>query len=192
MSRTFRLGLVIVGGLLVLATGIFLIGDKEFLFSPTYTLKAQYQNVSGLMDGSDVRVGGVHEGTVKRIELPQRPDGKVTLMMEMHSATRSILKKDSVASIKSQGMLGDKYVEISFGSDNAGPLKDGDTIASATTMDISDLVQKADQLLDTSKGAMQNIAGTAEDLKSVSGKINSGKGTVGALINDKTMYRERS
>ena len=74
---------------------------------------------------------GPGEGTVKRINLPKRPDGKVTVVMDMHQATREVLKNDSVAAIKSEGLLGDKYVEISFGSPEAQKLKNGDTIASA-------------------------------------------------------------
>ena len=58
MSRTFRLGVFIVGTLLILAAGVFLIGDKEFLFSSTFPLKADFQNVAGLNVGADVRVGG--------------------------------------------------------------------------------------------------------------------------------------
>src|SRR5712675_837088 len=112
-SRAFRLGLFIVGSLVLLAIGVFLIGSREMLFTSTYSLKSDFQTVSGLIEGADVRVGGLHEGTVKRIELPRRPDGKVTVVMDMHQATREVLKNDSVASIKSEGLLGDKYVEIS-------------------------------------------------------------------------------
>src|ERR1700674_1168796 len=107
MSRTFRLGAFIVGTLLIFAAGIFLIGDKEFLFSSTFPLKADFQNVAGLNNGADVRVGGIREGTVQHIDLPSRPDGKVTVTMKMHSSTRNIIRNDSVASIKTEGLLGD-------------------------------------------------------------------------------------
>lgn len=190
MSRAFRLGAFILGGLIILAAAIFLIGSKEFLFSATYSLKADFQNVAGLVDGAEVRVGGIHEGTVKRIELPKRPDEKVMIVMELHTNTREVLKKDSVASIKSAGLLGDKYVEISFGSDHAPRLQDGDTIASTPPLDFSDLVQKTNQILDTTKEAMQNVDATTDNLKSISTKVNSGQGTVGAFINDKTIYRQ--
>src|SRR5579864_6098930 len=119
MSRTFRLGVFIVGALLVLAAGVFLIGSKDLLFSSTYRLKAEFDTVAGLMDGAEVRVGGVHKGTVRRIDLPKRPDETVTVVMDLERSTRDILKKDSVASIKSEGLLGDKYVEISFGSNES-------------------------------------------------------------------------
>src|SRR5580704_4817866 len=192
MSTAFRLGAFIVGTLLVLAAGVFLIGSKEFLFSSTYTIRADFKNVGGLDNGAQVRVGGIPEGTVKQIVLPKRPDEQVVILMNMQHATWDVLKKDSVASIKSEGLLGDKYVEISFGSDEAPRLKNGDTIASAAPMDISDLMQKTDQLLGTAQGALQNVEGAADNMKSISAKINQGQGTVGALINDKSIYRQAS
>ncbi len=192
MSTAFRLGAFIVGTLLVLAAGVFLIGSKEFLFSSTYTIRADFKNVGGLDNGAQVRVGGIPEGTVKQIVLPKRPDEQVTILMNLQHVTQKVLKKDSVASIKSEGLLGDKYVEISFGSDDAPQLKSGDTIASAAPMDISDLIQKTDQLLGTAQGALQNVEGAADNMKSISAKINQGQGTVGALINDKSIYREAS
>src|ERR1700720_4213655 len=100
------------------------------MFTPTYRVKAEFQNVAGLNDGADVRVGGIHTGTVNRIDLPQRPDGKVTVVMNLKKATRDIVKKDSIASIHSEGLLGDEYVEISFGTEQAERLNDGDTIQS--------------------------------------------------------------
>jgi phospholipid/cholesterol/gamma-HCH transport system substrate-binding protein len=190
MSQTFRLGLFIVAGLAVLAGGIFLIGSGQSLFQSTYRVKTEFQNVVGLSDGAGVRVGGLHQGTVKHIQLPNRPDGKMTVIMDLDKPTRDVLKTDSVASIKSEGLIGDKYVEISFGSDSAAPLKDGDTIRSEAPLDVSNLVKKADRLLDTAQGAVSDLDGTASNLKSISTKINDGKGTVGALINDKTIYQK--
>jgi outer membrane protein OmpA-like peptidoglycan-associated protein len=138
MSTAFRVGVFIVLGLLFLSIGIFLIGNKDFLFSSTYGLKAEFQNVGGLNNGADVRVGGIHEGTVKEIDLPSQSDGKVTVVMNLRSGTRNIIKKDSRASIKTEGLLGDKYIEISFGSAKADAVQNGDTIASETPKDVSE------------------------------------------------------
>jgi phospholipid/cholesterol/gamma-HCH transport system substrate-binding protein len=183
MSREFRLGVFIVSTLLILAAGIFIIGDKQLLFRSTYHVKTDFQNVVGLDKGADVRVGGIHKGTVKRIDLPHQPDGKVTVIMDLDSTTRDIIKKDSLASIKSEGLLGDKYVEISFGSDDAEKLKDWDTISSEPPLEFANLMKKTDQILDTTKDTMQNV-------DSISSKINQGQGTMGALINDKKIYQQ--
>jgi len=190
MSRSFRLGVFVVTTLLILAAGILLIGNKQFLFTRTFGLRADFQNVGGLSGGAEVRVGGIHEGTVRTIKLPSRPDEKVSVVMDLAASTRDIIKKDSVAWIKTEGFLGDKYVEVSFGSKEAEKVKDGDTLEGQPPVDMSDMIKKTDQILDTTKEAMQNVDQMAGNLKSVTTKISEGKGTVGALINDKKIYKE--
>lgn len=189
MTRAFRLGLFIVATLLMLAAGVFLIGNNELRFQRTYRLQSAFQNVVGLNEGADVRVGGIHKGTVKQINLPRDPDGKVTVIMDLEETTRDVVKNDSVAAIKSEGMVGDKYVEVSFGSKDAPPIKAGDTIPSERPRDISDLIKKTDQILDSAQGAVQNVEGAAGNLQSISAKVNQGKGTVGALVNDRKLYQ---
>jgi len=141
MSTAFRVGVFVVMALAFLFVGVFLIGNKDFLFSSTYRLKAEFQNVAGLNNGAAVRIGGIHQGTVKEIDLPSQPDEKVTVVMNVKSETRNIIKKDSRASIKTEGVLGDKYVEISFGSPKAEPIGENGTIASDTQRDMSEQAQ---------------------------------------------------
>jgi len=189
MSRTFRLGAFIVATLLIFAAGVFLIGGKQFMFSSTYRLNADFQTVAGLPNGADVRVGGIHEGTVAHIQLPRGPNDKVRVVMDLKNATRNVIKKDSVATIRSEGLVGDKYVEITFGSDGAAQVSNGDLIQGEPPLEFSDLMKKTNGLLDSASGAIQNVASTSEDLKSISSKINQGTGTMGALINDRSVYQ---
>jgi outer membrane protein OmpA-like peptidoglycan-associated protein len=141
MSRAFRVGILIVAALSILAGGVLLIGNKDFLFDRTYRVKADFQSVSGLNNGADVRVGGIHVGTVKEIDLPAEPDGKVTVVMRLKDDTRNIVKKDSVATIKTEGLLGDKYVDVSFGSNKAGFVSDGDAIKGEIPPNIEDVTK---------------------------------------------------
>jgi hypothetical protein len=122
--------------------------------------------------------------------LPKQPNGKVVVLMDLEKETQSIVKLDSVADIKSEGMLGDKYVEISFGSMDAAKLRGGETIDSQPPVDISDLFGKANQILDTTQSALENVKGATSNINDISTKINQGRGTVGALINDKTIYNQ--
>jgi len=190
MSRTVRLGVFIVAGLAILACGVFLIGNKKSLFENTYRIKAQFQNVAGLNEGSDVRVGGVHRGTVKHIELPARPDQKIVVIMDLNANTHAVVKKDSIASIKSEGLMGDQYVEISFGSVQAPPLKEGDTIGSQQPVNISDLINKTGAILDQASDAVKDIRGTAGNLNEITATINQGKGTAGKLIHNDAIYNK--
>ena len=188
MSRVARLGAFIVATLVVLAAGVFIIGSKEYLFSSTYNLRAQFENVAGLAEGADVQVGGVHSGTVTGIELPQKPGEKVTVIMELARSTHAIIKQDSVASIETEGMLGNQYVAISFGSAGQAEVKDGQTIQSVPPLELGQMLAKTNAILDSSQQAILNTTLATAHLNSVSAKIDSGQGTVGALVNDKQVY----
>src|SRR6266498_2181669 len=189
MSRTSRLGVFIVIALLIFSAGVFWIGEKQFLFHSTYRLKAEFQNVAGLNGGAEVRVGGIHEGTVRQIQLPTRPNEKVGVLMDLAGGTRNVIKRDSVATIRSEGLVGDKFVEVSFGSEQAPKVKDGETIRGEPPLQLSDLLNKTKDVLDTTKGAIDNINGTAGNLNSITTKINQGQGSIGALLNDKKIYQ---
>jgi phospholipid/cholesterol/gamma-HCH transport system substrate-binding protein len=188
MSRAARLGAFIIVTLAIFAAGIFIIGSKQYLFSSTYKLKAHFDNVAGLDAGADVRVGGVHSGTVSSIQLPHTPGEKITVVMDLTKSTHEIIKQDSVASIETEGLLGNEYLAISFGSAGKGDVRDGDTIASQPPLEMADLLKKTNDILDSSQEAIQNTTQATANLASISAKINSGQGTVGALVNDKQLY----
>src|SRR6202165_4204077 len=190
MSRAARLGAFIIATLAILAAGIFLIGSKQYLFSSTYRLKAQFATVVGLDPGAEVRIGGVHGGTVRAVELPHNPDGKITVLMDLQRSTHDIITHDSVAAIETEGLVGNEYVSISFGSARALNVKDDDTIASQPPLVIADLMKKADGLLDTGQEALESGTVAAANMSSISGKINQGQGTIGALVNDKKIYTQ--
>jgi phospholipid/cholesterol/gamma-HCH transport system substrate-binding protein len=190
MSRVARLGAFIVVTLAVLATGVFIIGSKEYLFSSTYQLRAQFKDVVGLAEGADVQVGGVHSGTVTGIELPRKPGDEVTVVMELAKSTHEIVKRDSVASIQTEGLLGNQYMAISFGSAGQAEVRDGETIQSEPPLEMADLLRKTNGILESSQEAVQNVTMATAHLNSVSSKIDSGQGTVGALVNDKQLYSD--
>jgi phospholipid/cholesterol/gamma-HCH transport system substrate-binding protein len=168
--------------------GVFIIGSKHYLFSSTYQLKALFDNVAGLDAGGDVRVAGVHSGTVRSILLPHKPGEKVTVIMDLAKSTHEIIKQDSVASIATEGLLGNQYMAISFGSPGKANVRDGDTIASEPPLEMSDLLKKTSGILDSGQQAMQNATRATANLDSISAKIDSGRGTAGALVNDKRLY----
>ena len=190
MSRVARLGAFIVATLVVLAAGVFVIGGREYLFSSTYQLKTQFDNVAGLAVGADVQVGGVHSGNVHSILLPHKPGDKVIVIMNLDKSTKEIIKSDSVASIETEGMLGNQYVAISFGSAGQAEVKDGETIQSVPPLELGELLAKTSAILDSSQQAILNTTLATAHLNSVSAKIDSGQGTVGALVNDKQVYND--
>ena len=188
MSRAARLGAFIVATLAILVVGVFIIGGKQYLFSSTYQLKAQFDNVVGLDAGGDVRVGGVHSGTVRNIVLPHKPGEKVTVIMDLGKSTHEIIKQDSVATIETEGLLGNQFLSISFGSAGSGDVRDGDLIKSQPPLEMADLFQKTSDILDSSQHAIENATRATANLDSISAKIDRGQGTAGALVNDKALY----
>jgi phospholipid/cholesterol/gamma-HCH transport system substrate-binding protein len=188
MSRTARLGAFILVTLTILAVGIFIIGSKKYLFTSTYEIKTTFKNVAGLDVGADVMIGGVHSGTVKSIELPHKSEDPITVVLQLNKETRDIVKVDSVASVQTEGLLGNQYIAVSFGSEDKAKVKDGDTIPSIPPLEMSEIFDKANGLLGQGQVAMKNITQVSEHLNSVSAKIDNGNGTVGALVNDKALY----
>ena len=188
MSRAARLGAFIFVTMAILVTGVFIIGGKQYLFRSTYQLKTQFDNVEGLDAGGDVRVGGVHTGTVRDIVLPHKPGEKVTVIMDLGDSTHEIIKRDSVVTIETEGLLGNQYLAISFGSAGSGDVHNGDSIASEPPLEMSDLLQKTSGILDSSQQAIQNATRAAANLDSISAKIDRGEGTAGSLVNDKQLY----
>jgi outer membrane protein OmpA-like peptidoglycan-associated protein len=108
--------------------------------------------------------------------------------MDLDKSTREVIKHDSVASIETTGVLGNQYVAISFGSAGQAEVKDGEIIESEPPMVMGDMLKKASGILDSSQLAIQNTTEATAHLKSISAKIDSGQGTVGALVNDKRLY----
>jgi phospholipid/cholesterol/gamma-HCH transport system substrate-binding protein len=192
MSRTARLGAFILGALVIFGGGIFLVGDRQYLFSRTYRVHAPFDTVAGLDDGAVVRSGGVRVGIVDQIQMPRQSGDKVTVVMKLKRATREVIKKDSVASVETEGLLGAKYVSVSFGSRESEPVRDGDTIRSRPPLDYADLAHKASQIMDTTTAALANVDAVAAGMRSIASKIDRGAGTLGALVNDKKLFRDLS
>ena len=166
-------------------------------------MRSSFDNVVGLENGAPIRAGGVRVGTVKAIRLPEKAGEKVNVILELEDSTRKIIKKNSVASIDTEGLLGNKYISVSFGSAESPLVQDGDVISGIPPMDFSDLAKKVSGIADQTKDVMVSVKGImnsaqsavdnvdvmSSNLKSVSHKIDQGNGTIGALVNDKQVYQ---
>jgi phospholipid/cholesterol/gamma-HCH transport system substrate-binding protein len=190
MSRAARLGAFFIVALTILVSGIFIIGGNQYMFSSTYRLNTKFASVVGLDSGAEVRVGGVHSGSVRSVQLPNKPTDKITVWMDLDRSTHNIIKQDSIATIETEGLLGNAYVAISFGSANGTNIADGGTIGSEPPIEMSTLIKKTSLILDSSQAALANVTVATANLSSISTKIDDGQGTLGALINDKKIYTQ--
>jgi phospholipid/cholesterol/gamma-HCH transport system substrate-binding protein len=190
MSRAARLGAFIIAALAILVSGIFIIGGKRYMFTSTYRLNAQFASVVGLDPGAEVRVGGVHSGSVRSVDLPSKPTDKITVWMDLDRSTHKIIKQDSIATIATEGLLGNEYVAISFGSADGANVADGGTIGSEPPIEMAALIKKTNAILDSSQEAIRNVSVATVNLRSISAKIDDGQGTIGSLVNDKKIYTQ--
>ncbi len=173
-----KVGSTILLGFVILAFFLFMVGTEENVFTDTHRLKTFVPNVNGLSDGSIVTLGGLKIGRVKGMAFTRR-DGQngVVITLVINSKEKDQITTSSYASVKTIGMLGDKYVDISMGIPGEHPYADGDFIPAHQNFELADA---AEGLRDVVKG----LATAASDIKDITGDIQSGKGVVGTLLND--------
>lgn len=177
---------------------LFNISGGTGIFSRNYSLFAKFTHVKGLNFGSEVSLVGLRVGTVKRILVPTRHSLDLEIELSITKEYQDRIREDSIATIKTSGILGDKYVELTIGSPDKPMLKDGDAIKSeepkdffSKTGDVVDGISKKldrggelDQLIKNLNKLTANLAETTSDLKSQSGLwYELTKGKSGANVN---------
>ncbi len=188
MKKMALLGLFIFGAMVILFAGVFVIGNQQRMFTRSYYLRAEFPTVSGLLNGAEVRVGGVRKGTVDEIRLPSRPGGKVLVLMSLDRSTRNLVKQDSIAAIETEGLLGNKFLAISFGSPEVAGVKDWDTIASLEPLDVSDLLKKTSDIMGTTHSTMKHFETTSGHIAAITARVDRGDGSIGALLKERVLY----
>jgi len=190
MNKMALLGLFIFGALVILFAGVFVIGNQQRMFTHSYRLRTEFTTVSGLLGGAEVRLGGVRKGTVDEIRLPSQPGGKVRVLISLDTTTRPLVKQDSLATIETEGLLGNKFLAISFGSPGSAGVKDWDTLASQAPLDISELFKKTSDIMDTTHSALKHFETTSEHVAAITERIDRGDGSLGALLKDRALYNQ--
>lgn len=178
-KKAIKLGIFILIGFAALMFALFYIGSQENLFTPTIILNSDFETVSGLTVGNAVRFAGINVGTVNSIQIIGT--NRIRIKMTIKDDVRKFIKKDAVVSIDSEGLIGNKVVAISAGSDNSPEVADGDFLESVQPVDIGDIINN----LNESTKSAEDIA---KDLASIMSKVESGEGTLGALVNDNSLY----
>lgn len=173
-----RLGLFIAGGLGLFVIAVFLIGKQKNLFNPVFKLTTTFYNVSGLQVGSNIRFSGINVGTVDNIIIIN--DSTVRVDMLIKKSVRQFIKADCEAGIGSSGIIGDRILIITQGSNDAPLPKDGQHITSKEPVE-------TDAIMAGLKVTADNAAIISDQLAEILTNINSGNGTLGRLIQDSTL-----
>ena len=178
-----RLGVFILLGMLLFAAVLFIIGRKNNLFTPVFSISASFNNVSGLQTGNNIRFSGITIGTVDDITIVN--DSTVKVVLVIKSSVRNFIKADSKAVIASDGFIGDKLVIISQGSSESPIVKEGQLLESEEPVETGEIMASL-------QISAANAEVITEQLAEVMVKVNSGNGTLGRLIQDPTIANNLS
>ena len=143
--RLAIVGAFVIGGLLLFAVGLFLIGDRRLLFSEQFEVEADFGNVAGVEIGTSVRLSGLPAGEVIGIAIPGEPGGRFVVRMRVREDLHALVRADSEAAILSDGLLGSAYIQLRAGSGSAPPVADGGLLAGVDAIEMSDLIVEGRQ-----------------------------------------------
>lgn len=165
-SENVRLGFFVLGGLLFIILTLYMIGKNRNLFGATFTIKASMNSVNGLMEGNNVRFKGIDVGTVKDIAL--QDDGSIFVVMIIDKKMTRYIKQNAIASIGTDGIMGNKLVNIDSQPQDAPPVKEGSVIQSREPIE-------TDEMLRTLNTTNNTIERVTRNLDEITVKLNTSK-----------------
>ncbi len=178
-----RLGFFVLTGLLIFVLAIFIIGKQKNLFDPVFRVKAVFHNVSGLQVGNNVRFSGINVGTVDKITIIN--DSAVQVEMLLLQSVQPFIKADAEVGVGSEGIIGDRLLLVSQGNPESPMVRNGQELASTEPTETDAIIQSLEI-------TAMNAEIISAELASIVANINSGKGTLGRLIQDSTIANNLS
>jgi phospholipid/cholesterol/gamma-HCH transport system substrate-binding protein len=188
-------GVFVLSAVLLFSVGLFLIGNRQKAFVHHVDFFTYLNDVNGISPGSKVRVSGFEAGQVTGIELPDRPSGKFRLKLHVDSKLHRLIRDDSLVTVESDGLVGDKFLLIHEGSDQAQEAASGATLPAKEPIELAAVIEKMTGVMDRASVAIGDITTKADNtLDAITTTVNnangimtgirSGKGMVGMLLND--------
>lgn len=174
-NQKLKLGIFVVLSTLLLVSALYFIGNRQNLFGKNIKLHALFYNVNGLQLGNNVRFSGIDVGTVSKIAMNN--DTVIRVEMSIRESIQTHIKKNAVATIGSDGLVGNMIINILPREGRSIPVVSGDTIETYSRIG-------TDDLLTTLNVTNENAALLTADLLKITTEIVEGKGTLGMLITD--------
>lgn len=176
-KNNMKLGLMVLAGLVVLILTLYGIGKNEHLFGSNFQLKVRFTNVSGLMTGNNIRFAGIQVGTVKDIEIVNDTTIEVTMLIDQR--VKPFIHNNAVASIGTEGLMGNKVINITPSTKTAPEAAAGSTLPAQRNIN-------TDEMLQTLYRTNNNIADISEGLKNTVHRIQ-GSVALWAILNDTSL-----
>jgi phospholipid/cholesterol/gamma-HCH transport system substrate-binding protein len=161
-TRAVGIGVFVIGGSLLFTAALFMIGNRRMLFADTFTVYTELKNLGGVQAGAGVRVAGMVAGEVKDIEVPSGPAGRFRIHMEIRQDLHRLVRIDSVAAIRTEGLVGAQFLQIGTGTPQARELPDGGTIKGVEPFEISDLMQQMSDTIRIVNATIGDLKGDVE------------------------------
>ncbi len=161
--RLALVGAFVIGGLLLFAVGLFLIGDRRLLFAENFEAAADFGNVNGVEVGTSVRLSGLAAGEVIGLTLPPAPGGRFLVRMRIREDLRPLIRTDSRAAILTDGLLGAAFIELRAGSPDAPSVEDGGAIEGIDAVQIADLIAEGRETFRVVADEMVTLQGRVQE-----------------------------
>lgn len=174
-SNKIKLGIFVSFGIVLFIAAIYFIGRKQQLFSSTIRISGIFRDISGLQVGNNVQFSGINVGVVDNIEMIA--DTAVRVDLTISEKAKKFIKKDAKALIGSDGLMGNKIVILTPGTNGANKIKNNDVIATVVPVSL-------DEIMLNLKITSSNAAAITEDFAAIMDNIRSGRGTIGKLFMD--------
>ena len=178
-KRAVMVGIFLFVGLLFLLGGILMVGNLNETFKRKMKLVSLFDDVNGLQPGNNVWFSGVKIGTVSKIHFYGK--SQVGVIMRIDTKDKQYIRKDSKVKIGADGLIGNKILVIYGGTSRSPEVEEGDTLSVDKTFSSEDMIN-------TLQENNKNVLEITKDFKVISKKMANGEGTVGSLLNDKSIY----
>jgi len=181
-----RVGIFLIVVLAMGTTALVLIGRSGNVFGERYQLVTLVRSAAGLVPGAEVQLAGQAVGQVDRVVLippEDRPESgqAVALWLNVRVSVQSQIREDSRAQVRTQGLLGDRLIDIRPGSAGARILQDGDTLHAASSVDFDALIAEGSE-------AVGDLVEITSNLAELTRGVLEGEGTIGRLVTDAALY----
>lgn len=177
-GSNWKLGMFVLIGIVLFIVTIYFVGKQQNLFGSTIHLKSKFKTVGGLKVGNNVRFSGINVGTVDEIHLVT--DSSVVVVLVLQKDVQKFIKTDAIASIGSDGLMGDKVLTISPGTSSNKIVEDDDFIASKAALEMEDLMKSV-------KTSVDNAGLITGELAKFTSNMNNENGALSRLMNDQEL-----
>ena len=171
-NRNWVVGVFVVAGLLLFTIGLYMVGDRHQAFAKHLEYYAEFKDLAGLSQGAKVRVGGMDAGEVVAIAVPGVPAMRFRVKLQIDEKMRALVRADSVATIETEGIVGETFVLVRPGTPGAPAAPQLATLPSTEPLNVLDLLNQGSNLLVEADGTLKDLKELTNNLNGMNGKMN--------------------